>query len=982
MMSSAPRRVWAGCAALACLLSGRLAEAQDDALARLLGRTVTDVRVEIERRPGAPADLSGLIDVRVGEPLTVGALRRSGDRLGRLPAYDNVIVLAQPTDAGVAIIFDLVPRHPVDRVEFRGALGVGEALLAQAVRTQYGGVPATVRTAEVEDVVRRALEEEGFRRAAVTGVVVESHAPHRATLVLEVTAGERTRIARTVVEGQSPLSAETILAETGAAAGAPFRQRAIDGRLSEIESDLRARRYYTAVARQRWDTSDDGRLVDLTLIVDAGPLVDVRIEPERDMPRGRRDDLIPIRREASIDVDLIDESARAIAEALRADGFWRAAVTVRQDTPQAGRLMVTFAIDRGRRYRIDRFEFADGLELDRAVIDEALGLSPGDLFYERAVQAALVRVMRAYQARGYHRVEIQPVFEERTDRASPTEASVIVRPVVQEGPRATVASVDFDLEGTSVGRSALTAVMETRAGAPYVVRAVRADQLALVALYEARGFGTATVGLSPAVSEDGRTVRITVSAREGPQLRVGAITVIGNRRVPTDVILRDLSLVPGAPYSEAARRASERRLYDSTSFSVVRILADPVLPGDTDVALTVAVEEAPATTMDTGGGVEVYTLAQTTPEGVRDRVEVSPHAFFAIGRRNLWGRNRSIDFFSRASLGSATLVDASAGADYGLNEYRFTGTYRERYAFRTDSDVLVGFTAEQAVRTSFSFARRAANAEFLHVLRPRLTASGRYGLEFNRVFDNGIREEDRPLIDRLFPQVRLSLVSAGVLWDGRNDQIAPTRGGQVAVTGDLALRQIGSEVGFVKGFAQATYFRTLTGLRSSVLALRGQLGLARGFERVVTVIDPAAGTPAAQIVADLPASQRFFAGGSTSVRGFQLDRLGVADVLSDTGLSNGGNGLVVLNAELRTDAGRLFGRRLGVVGFVDAGNVFARTSDVSLAGLRATAGFGARYDSPLGPVRLDLGFKTTLTTFRNGRRERGWDFHLSLGEAF
>src|SRR5690606_23466022 len=133
-------------------------------------------------------------------------------------------------------------------------------------------------------------------------------------------------------------------------------------------------------------------------------------------------------------------------------------------------------------------------------------------------------------------------------------------------------------------------------------------------------------------------------------------------------------------------------------------------------------------------------------------------------------------------------------------------------------------------------------------------------------------------------------------------------------------------------------------------------GVARGLPRTVQTERPD-GSVVEELVRDLPASQRFFAGGSTTIRGFQLDRLGVPAIIDDNGLSRGGNGLLVFNLELRRRVGRLFGRDMGVVAFTDAGNVFNRASDIRLADIRPTAGFGLRYNSPLGPLRLDLGFK-------------------------
>ena len=137
------------------------------------------------------------------------------------------------------------------------------------------------------------------------------------------------------------------------------------------------------------------------------------------------------------------------------------------------------------------------------------------------------------------------------------------------------------------------------------------------------------------------------------------------------------------------------------------------------------------------------------------------------------------------------------------------------------------------------------------------------------------------------------------------------------------------------------------------------------------------GNAVVDVVADLPASERFFAGGDSTVRGFALDRLGSQATLNAEGFPTGGNALVVLNTELRTP----YVKGVGLVGFVDAGNVFLRAGDVDLTDLRTTAGLGIRYRSPLGPLRFDIGFKLDRRDFSRGT-ERRVVYHLSLGQAF
>jgi outer membrane translocation and assembly module TamA len=265
-----------------------------------------------------------------------------------------------------------------------------------------------------------------------------------------------------------------------------------------------------------------------------------------------------------------------------------------------------------------------------------------------------------------------------------------------------------------------------------------------------------------------------------------------------------------------------------------------------------------------------------------------------------------------------------------------------------------------------------------------MSVFGRYALDSTRLFNTRISPEDQPLIDRLFPQIRLSSLSSGVVWDNRDDVLDTTSGGWLSADVEVAAQSLGSEVGFVKTFLQATGFRRITRANRVVLAGRVQVGLARGFERQVIRLDALGlpligpdGQPLTDTVADLPAGRRFFSGGSTSVRGYQQDRLGVPGILNAAGLSNGGNGLVVLNGEVRT----LVLPTVSLVGFIDGGNVFSRAGDISPAEFRGAMGLGVRYRSPLGPLRLDFGFKLDRRIV-SGKRERGWEFHLSIGEAF
>jgi outer membrane protein insertion porin family len=241
----------------------------------------------------------------------------------------------------------------------------------------------------------------------------------------------------------------------------------------------------------------------------------------------------------------------------------------------------------------------------------------------------------------------------------------------------------------------------------------------------------------------------------------------------------------------------------------------------------------------------------------------------------------------------------------------------------------------------------------------------------------------------------LSKVLGGVLRDSRDDVLDPQRGSIIGFDTSVAARLLGSEVGFVKSFFQSFLYRRLPG-RGFVLAAGARVGAAVGFAQDVPPVLEIANQPALAallgpvpraadddepfevVIRELPASERFFAGGDTTVRGFSLDSLGTEATLDQQGFPKGGNALAIFNVETRAP----HWKNLQLVWFLDAGNVFQRVSDFRLNELRATSGVGFRYRSPIGPLRVDWGWKLSTRLLPGGGRERSNVLHISLGQAF
>jgi outer membrane protein insertion porin family len=568
------------------------------------------------------------------------------------------------------------------------------------------------------------------------------------------------------------------------------------------------------------------------------------------------------------------------------------------------------------------------------------------------------------------------------------QRSLTVRLLIAEGVRTTIGTISFTGHSAvpeDVLRSAITAAP----GSAFFVPDVARDREAVLQQYLNLGYQTASVDVVPAFSADKSRVDLRFTINEGPKALVDHLLIVGNNRTTTETIEREVLLKPGQPLSQEALVESRRRLAALGLFRRVNI-SELRHGSEIHRDVVVSVEEAPVTSVGYGGGLEGGLRAQRgADQGGRlvERLEFAPRGFFEIGRRNLWGKNRALNLFTRVTFHpqDQTTADPTSSAGFGFTEYRVLGTYREPKVLGTNADGLLTAAFEQAIRSSFNFSRRGTRAELARRLTPRVSVTGTYSLERTRLFDERFNQADKPLIDRLFPQVRLSSFSSSFVQDTRDDPVDPSRGSFLVLTGQLAARGIGSEVGFDKTFLQGFVYRQVPGSRRVVFAGGARLGFARGFPREVVRRDAMGhpvsgidGQPIVDVVEDLPASERFFAGGDTTVRGFPLDQLGTAETIDQDGFPQGGHALVIFNAEMRIPVWH----GIGLAGFLDAGNVFARVSDLDLGEIRGSVGVGLRYKSPVGPIRFDLGFKLDRRQFGTAPRESLTAFHVSLGQAF
>jgi len=942
-------------------------------VAAYLGRPIGSVRLVIEGRDTTEPLLSDIVGTATGQPLSMVQVRETVAHLFSLGRFEGVSVDATLEDGRVALRYDLVPIHPVSRIRFTGPLGVpgiDEDALRRAVLDRYGVSPPLSRVADMTRILADALRERGYLHTSIAPHPEIEHDPERATIVFTIDPGVRTKIGSVEVLGPPAERAE-LLKRLGLAPGAPYEREALAARIERFTEERRKRGYYEARIVPTVRMSEDDRVADLTLQVIPGPRVRVVFTGDP-LPSDQRAELVPVEREGSVDEDLLEDSSNRIEEYLRTQGYRDAKAPHTREVANR-ELVITFAVKRGQQFKVATFEISGNASVPLADFAAGLRTRDGQPFSAARLDADVQLIEDLYRRRGFAFARVRSAVEIITNTPPPAQVPVAVRAVITEGVRTTVDAVTFS-GNQAVAEESLRRRVALQTGAPYVPVQLAVDRDSLHLAYQDLGYESATVEAFPEFSADGTHVAVAFVIREGPQVFVDHVLIVGNVRTKTATIERELQVKRGDPFSLSAINDSQRRLTALGLFRRARI-TELRHGGETTRDLLVTVEEGPATTVGYGGGLEGKLAVVGSPsEGVpvEERFEVAPRAFFQIGRRSVLGKNRSLNFFSGLSL-HPPREDATS-----ITEYRVVGTFREPRLFDTGADAFVNITFEQQTRSSFNFSRRSLAAEVARPIAPTVRVTGTYQLQRTNVFDERLAKDDQRLIDQLFPQFRLSSFSSAVILDTRDDAIDPSRGGYASASGQLAARNIGSEIGFVKSFFTAQTFRIVPGTNRIVFAGNARFGLAAGFPRVA--IDDFGEALPGELIRSLPQSERFYAGGDTTVRGFALDRVGTRhvpsqpdDTLDADLLPIGGNGLVIFNAELRAPVTRA----LGVVGFLDTGNVFARAAGIDLRELRSAVGGGVRYKSPFGPLRFDVGFKVDR---QPGEGLTAW--FVSFGQAF
>lgn len=558
------------------------------------------------------------------------------------------------------------------------------------------------------------------------------------------------------------------------------------------------------------------------------------------------------------------------------------------------------------------------------------------------VEKDRARLEAYYARRGFFDAFVEDVKTTRDGR------EVELTFAINEGAPSTTSEIRIDglPEGGAIGHEQLLGKLEIAVGSRFDYGDYDAGKRKLLVALLQAGYARARVDGRAEADRERRRVVLHYSVDPGPIVRVGDIAVRGLRTMPASVVRNRLAFKSGQIFHPRAVARSQQKIRALGRFGVVRVeFVDEERTPVSDVAVTVS--EGPRREVRLGGGLGL----DDTHFEIRGRAGYTLHGFLDPLVTLTTDARPAYTFIRGDASKNAPAIDVSAEL-----------TRTDLFLPLLTGKASLGFgTSVLEAYSTYGSKARIGLSRPLWRDRVQLSLGWRYAvldlIDVDPAIDEVLGERlgffDDPYLLAAFDQV-LSL-------DLRDNPLNARNGVYVELRLQEAGPYAGGEFSYVKLIPEARAFQ----------AFGDRLGIA-GRVRWGKAL---AGT--------LPITERFLAGGASSQRGFSQRQLSpVAGDVETSNVGIGGDEIVETSGELRLGLVKLGGNFLGVVGFIDAADVVDDGGSIDVTNLHVATGGGLRYQTPVGPLRIDVGYR--LNRAGAGELQAGdrWALHLSIGEAF
>ncbi len=610
-------------------------------------------------------------------------------------------------------------------------------------------------------------------------------------------------------------------------------------------------------------------------------------------------------------------------------------------------------------------------------------ITKSHFFYEKdyldRVELArdVLRIKIYYWQRGYRETTVDTVV------TPPLAPAVRVAFVVHEGPPTTVSAVSFAPESL-FSRKQRATLIGIRVGDPLNVLVVDSSRRALRSALWRRGYADAVVDTTLGADSSAHTGTVAYQADPKRVATIGAIRITGNERIDSTTIRHGLRLEPGHVLYRADIARSQRALYQSNLFrrAAITFAPDSGQPDSVKV-VQVTVAEAPLHAVEGTVGLNQINFVQLGARytnydwlGNARQLDVN----LGVGNLLATALDNHIPFYDVAGL--AQKGDPLNTAKYLQPTWDASANVLQPWLGSPDNSVGGGiFDHRHSFPGVYVDNGYGAQAAFTRTLAEHVSASLTYRYELTQVSASQVYfcvdygACDQPTIALLQGRRALSPLALSAKWDATDGSLSPSTGALARVEFQHASQFTLSDYRYNRAYASGSVYRQV--LRHSVLAFHAEAGWVHAL-------------PGGIDTGALHPRTRFYAGGAESVRGFGENQLGPEVLtIADSALGAvcgmpinpatcnpngtyvvggktiripnsaftprplGGNTLLEGSVELRFP----LAGPIGGATFVDAGYVGQQALKFVAQGQGAvTPGAGLRYYSPVGPIRLDLGF--------------------------
>lgn len=552
-----------------------------------------------------------------------------------------------------------------------------------------------------------------------------------------------------------------------------------------------------------------------------------------------------------------------------------------------------------------------------------------------------IRVIRYYERRGYDQIQVDV---DHTSAKKEWKRNVVFR--IHEGEPIRISSSQVVIDADSATAESLRNERsfqrtledhEFQEGNRFeTIR--RPDVVgSFTQVMENHGFPWASVDIEADIDSLAKNADVQIVLKLGPKSYFSNFEFEGVESVSERIVAREMAVDIGDMYDSRKIQESQRQIFGHHLFRFATITI-PDQEQDSTLDIRVRVREHPLRTVEAtvGFGSEEYLRGQVNWQS-----------------RNISGNGHRLGFSARGSF-----IEQRLGANYLIP-----------YVFNNRSSFVSSPYGQRRLEPAYELLRVGFSNSLIYQLKRAQTASASY--EFS------VNEEISRRQDVSLPDTILSYNVSSLLFSGYYRQ---------RVTRDPKGWVIQPSAEFSGTFGESTFtFQKLS------LDVRHYLPLTRNTKLAARINT---GTIFYSQPDSLPANIRFFTGGTNSVRGWSRQQLGPKRPSFDDGefdgyVPTGGRAIFTFNVELRQQLNFLFdGFGLGL--FLDGGQIWREIDRVDERPIQFGTGGGFRYQSPIGPIRIDIGYKVNPTEddlgiFGDMGSSNGWDrigIHFSIGQAF